>query len=70
MKQLGVRFGNWLNADEALRLWQSPDGETLKGMRDRAILAVLLGCGLHRRDLADLHLGHLQRREGIGRSST
>jgi len=50
VKQLGVRFGNWLNADEALRLWQSPDGETLKGKRDRAILTVLLGCGLRRRE--------------------
>jgi len=55
VRQLGVRFGNWLNADEARRLWQSPDGETLKGKRDRAILAVLLGCGLRRRELADFH---------------
>jgi len=63
VKQLGVRFGNWLGADEARRLWQSPDGETLKGKRDRAILAVLLGCGLRRRELADLDFEHLQRRE-------
>ena len=63
VKQLGVRFGNWLSTDEARRLWQSPDGETLKGKRDRAILAVLLGCGLRRRELADLHFGHLQKRE-------
>jgi len=41
----------------------SPDGETLKGKRDRAILAVLLGCGLRRRELADLDFDHLQKRE-------
>ena len=32
-------------------------------MRDRAILAILLGCGLRRRELAELLLDHLQRRE-------
>ena len=39
------------------------DPETLKGKRDRAILAVLLGCGLRRRELADLDYRHLQQRE-------
>jgi site-specific recombinase XerD len=42
-KKLGVRLGNWLTAEEARRLWQLPDVDTLKGKRDRAILAVLLG---------------------------
>ena len=62
-KKLGVRLGNWLTADEARRLWQEPSADTLKGKRDRAILAVLLGCGLRRRELADLDFAHLQRRE-------
>src|SRR5437879_8806523 len=31
--------------------------------RFRAIIAVLLGCGLRRRELADLSFDHLQRRE-------
>ena len=63
LKKLGVRLGNWLSADEARALWQFPDAETLKGKRDRAIIAVLLGCGLRRRELADLTFDHLQRRE-------
>ena len=63
LKKLGVRLGNWLSADEARALWQSPNAETLKGKRDRAIIAVLLGCGLRRRELADLTFDHLQRRE-------
>jgi site-specific recombinase XerC len=42
---------------------QAPDPETLKGKRDRAILAVLLGCGLRGRELADLDFRHLQPRE-------
>jgi hypothetical protein len=37
VKKLGVRLGNWLTAEEARRLWQAPDPETLKGKRDRAI---------------------------------
>lgn len=63
VKKLGVRLGNWLTAEEAHRLWQAPDANTLKGKRDRAILAVLLGCGLRRRELADLDFTHLQQRE-------
>jgi hypothetical protein len=31
VQKLGVRLGNWLTADEARRLWQAPDPETLKG---------------------------------------
>jgi integrase len=62
-KKLGIRLGNWLTMSEARSLWQLPDAETLKGKRDRAILAILLGCGLRRGELTDLTLDHLQRRE-------
>jgi site-specific recombinase XerD len=63
VKKLGVRLGNWLTVEEARRFLQSPPADTLKGKRDRAILAVLLGCGLRRRELADLEFTHLQQRE-------
>src|SRR5271168_1720106 len=62
-KKLGMRLGNWLTAVEARTLWQLPDTTTLKGKRDRAILALLLGCGLRRRELTELTMSHLQRRE-------
>jgi site-specific recombinase XerD len=45
-KNLGVRLGNWLTAEQAQALWQVPDPNTLKGKRDRALLCTLLGCGL------------------------
>src|SRR5262249_55320460 len=62
-RRLGVRLGNWLTAEQARMLWQLPSSETLKGKRDQAILSILLGCGLRRRELAELTFGHLQQRE-------
>lgn len=62
-KKLGVRLGNWLTTEQAGTLWQLPNTETLKGKRDRAMLAVLIGCGLRRRELCELTFDHLQRRE-------
>jgi len=63
-RRRGVRLGNWLSAAGAERLLNSPDTNTTKGKRDRAILAVLLGGGLRRSEAAQLSVAHLQRREG------
>ena len=62
-KKLGTRIGNWLTAEEARSLLQLPDASTVKGKRDRALLAILLGCGLRRRELAELDLDKIERRE-------
>jgi site-specific recombinase XerD len=40
-KQLGVRLGHWLTAEQGKALVEAPSVETLRGKRDRAILAVL-----------------------------
>jgi site-specific recombinase XerD len=63
VKKLGCRLGNWLSVEQARLLWQLPDPDTLRGKRDRAILTVLLGCGLRRRELTELTTEHFQRRE-------
>src|ERR1017187_6491415 len=60
----GVRTGNWLSVKQAQTLLNTPDVTTTKGLRDRAILAVLLGCGLRRSEVAALTTGHVQQRDG------
>jgi len=42
----------------------APDINTLKGLRDRAILALLLGCGLRRTEAASLTFDRIQQRDG------
>ena len=37
--------------------------QLLKGKRDRALLAVLLACGLRRHEAVNLEFGHIQQRE-------
>lgn len=64
VKRKGTRSGNWLAQGEAQELLNSPRDEKLKQIRDRAILAVLLGAGLRRTEAAALTFAHIQRREG------
>ena len=45
-KLIGVRTRNWLSLRQAQALLNTPDIATMKGLRDRAIIAVLLGCDL------------------------
>ena len=59
MPQRGRRTGNWLTKEEA-QIWiNAPDIKTLKGIRDRAILSVLIGCGLRRAEAAILSVSHM-----------
>jgi len=64
VKQQGVKSGNWLTKAQAQTLINSPDTSTLKGLRDRAILAVMIGAGLRRSEVAFLSLKDIQQREG------
>ena len=43
-RQSGDMAGNWLTREQARDLLARPESDTIEGKRDRAILAVLLGC--------------------------
>lgn len=62
--QEGKRAGNWLSKNQAQALLDAPDITARKGLRDRAVLAVLLGCGLRREELTRLTVDHVQQRDG------
>jgi site-specific recombinase XerD len=64
VKSTGIRVGNWLSQRQAQSLLSAPDITTVNGLRDRAILAVLLGCGLRRSEVAALTFVHVQQRDG------
>src|SRR5215472_16164646 len=58
----GTRMGNWLSREEAQALLDAPDRATLRGLRDAALLTLLLGAGLRRSEAAGLRVEHLQQR--------
>jgi len=62
-RRLGVRIGNWLTAEEGRRMIGSFGSLTLKQRRNRAMVAVLIGCGLRRAEAAALKFEDVQLRE-------
>jgi site-specific recombinase XerD len=60
----GMRLGKWLSREQAQQLINAPDIATLKGLRDRAILALAIGTGLRRSELAALTFEQVQQRDG------
>jgi integrase len=64
VRQAGFRAGNWLTREQARALIAQPDAGTLRGKRDRAILALLVCCGLRRTELAGLRAEDIVQREG------
>jgi site-specific recombinase XerD len=63
-KSSGVRLGHWLTAEQTRALLAAPDLTTIKGIRDSALLALLLGSGLRRAELTDLSVADIQQRDG------
>ena len=64
MPAAGVRGGNWLTRDQTEQLLRLPDVSKAKGRREQALLALFVGCGLRRSELAVLAVGHIQQRHG------
>jgi site-specific recombinase XerD len=62
VSQKGRRLGRWLGWEEARTLLQAPNPHSIRGMRDRALLGVLVTCALRRGELSRMNCEHLARR--------
>jgi len=51
-RRQGVRIGKWLTQEQAENLLSQPSAARIKGLRDSAILALMVGCGLRRGEVA------------------
>jgi len=58
-----VRLGNWLTPEQGRRVLESAPPSTARQLRDHAMVAMLIGCGLCRAELLALSLGSIQQRE-------
>lgn len=56
VRRLGVGVGNWLTAEQV-------SSDTLRSKRNRAMLSLLIGCGLRRAELLGLPMNSIQLRE-------
>ena len=63
VRRLGVRVGNWLTAEQGKRLLERASADTLRSKRNRAMLSLLIGCGLRRAELLGLTMNSIQLRE-------
>ncbi len=63
VRRLGVRLGNWLTPEQGRRLLTVRRPATPRELRNHAMLAALLGCGLRRGELLALKLNWIQQRE-------
>jgi integrase len=64
VRRIGVRLGNWLTPEQGRRLLdRATASSTPRELRDHAMVAILIGCGLRRAELLALTLESVQQRE-------
>ena len=63
VRRIGVRLGNWLTPEQGRRLLESATPSTARELRDHAMVAMLIGCGLRRAELLALSLESIQQPE-------
>jgi hypothetical protein len=63
VRRIGVRLGNWLTPEQGRRLLECAMPSTARELRDHAMVAMLIGCGLRRAELLALRLESIQQRE-------
>ncbi len=62
-KRLGVRVGNWLTAEQGKKLLATHSGKEVKDLRNHAVLAILLGCGLRRAEHVAVQIEDFEMQE-------
>ena len=63
VRRIGVRLGNWLTPEQSRRLLECSPASTARAMRDHAMVAIAIGCGLRRAELLALRLESIQKRQ-------
>ncbi len=63
VRRIGVRLGNWLTPEQGRRLLESAAPSSARDLRDHAMVAMLIGCGLRRAELLALRVESIQQRE-------
>jgi integrase len=63
VRRIGVRLGNWLTPEQGRRLLARALPSTPRALRDHALVAMLIGCGLRRAELLALCVESIQQRE-------
>jgi integrase len=63
VRRIGVRLGNWLTPEQGRRLLESAAPSSARELRDHAMVAMLIGCGLRRAELLTLRVESIQQRE-------
>jgi integrase/recombinase XerC len=63
--KMGKAIPDFLQVDETFQLLRGPDGDSVLGSRDRAILEVLYSCGLRVSELTALNLDGVELELGI-----
>lgn len=62
LKVKGRRLGKWLELEDANKILNKPDTSTRTGLRDRAILALMIGAGLRRSEVVKIERTHFEKR--------
>jgi integrase len=63
VRRIGVRLGNRLTSEQGRRLLESAAPSSARDLRDHAMVAMLIGCGLRRAELLALRVESIQQRE-------
>jgi site-specific recombinase XerD len=64
VKTKGRKIGKWLTIPEAQAIIGKPDISTPVGLRDRAILGMMIGSGMRRAEVSALEVKHFEQRDG------